>query len=82
MALVANPEQNGRVLLLAGSNAEATEAAGKLTMNPAALSRILAAAGVDPHAPAARFEILLRVSTMAGSPNTYEVVAGHILSGR
>jgi hypothetical protein len=82
VALVANPEQNGRVLLLAGSNAEATEAAGKLTMNPAALSRILAAAGVDPHAPAARFEILLRVSTMAGSPNTYEVVSCHILSGR
>jgi hypothetical protein len=82
VALVANPEQNGRVLLLAGSNAEATEAAGKLSVNPAALSRILAAAGVDPHARAARFEILLRVSTMAGSPNTYEVVACHLLSGR
>jgi hypothetical protein len=82
VALVANPEQNGRVLLLAGSNAEATEAAGKLAINPAALSRILAAAGVDPHAPAARFEILLGVSTMAGSPNTYEVVACHVLRGR
>ena len=68
VALVANPEQNGRVLLLAGSNAEATEAAGKLTVNPAALSGILAAAGVDPHVSAARFEILLRVSTMAGPP--------------
>jgi hypothetical protein len=82
VALVANPEQNGRVLLLAGSNAEATEAAGKLTINPAELSRILAAAGIDPHASTGRFEILLRVSTMAGSPNTYEVVACHVLSGR
>ena len=58
VALMANPEQNGRVLLLAGSNAEGTEAAGKLTVNPAALSRILAAAGVDPHARATQFEIL------------------------
>jgi len=30
VALVSNPNQNGEVLLLAGSNAEATEAAGKL----------------------------------------------------
>jgi hypothetical protein len=82
VALVANPEQNGRVLLLAGSNAEATEAAGKLVMNPDALSRTLARADVDSHGPVRRFEILLRVSTMAGSPNTYDIVACHLLNGR
>jgi len=32
-ALVTNPNQAGEVLLLAGSNAEATEAAGKFTTN-------------------------------------------------
>jgi hypothetical protein len=82
VALVANPEQNGRVLVLAGSNAEATEAAGKLALNPGALSQILSGAGIDPHAVAGRFEILLRVSTMAGSANTHDVVACHVLRGR
>jgi hypothetical protein len=79
MALTGNPEQNGQVLLLAGSNAEATEAAGKLVANPAALARIFRAHGISPAAQAQHFEILLRVSTMAGSPNTSEVVACHAL---
>jgi hypothetical protein len=82
LALVANPEQNGNVLLLAGSNAEATEAAGKLAVNLGALAKILGSAGIDAHGPVKRFEILLRVSTMAGSPNTSEVVACHVLNGR
>jgi hypothetical protein len=82
LALVSNPEQNGNVLLLAGSNAEATEAAGKLAVNLGALGKILGSAGIDAHVPVRRFEILLRVSTMAGSPNTSEVVACHVLNGR
>jgi hypothetical protein len=82
VALVSNPEQNGQVLLLAGSNAEATEAAGKLVMNFDALSKILKGAGIDSGGRVRHFEILLRVSTMAGLPNTYEVVASHALNGR
>jgi hypothetical protein len=79
VALVSNPEQNGQVLLLAGSNAEATEAAGKLVMNVDALPKILKSAGIDSNGRVRHFEILLRVSTMAGLPNTYEVVACHAL---
>ena len=82
VALVGNPEQNGQVLLLAGSNAEATEAAGKLAMNFGALPKILKSAGIDSNGPVRHFEILLRVSTMAGSPNTFSVVACHPLNGR
>ncbi len=82
VALVGNPEQNGQVLLLAGSNAEATEAAGKLAMNFDALSKILKRAGIDSGGRVRHFEVLLRVSTMAGLPNTYEVVACHALNGR
>jgi hypothetical protein len=82
VALVSNPEQNGQVLLLAGSNAEATEAAGKLVMNVDALPKILKSAGIDSNGRVRHFEILLRVSTMAGLPNTYEVVACHALNGR
>jgi hypothetical protein len=82
VALIGNPEQNGNVLVLAGSNAEATEAAGKLVVNFDALSKILKGAGIDASGPVRRFEILLRVSTMAGSPNTFDVVACHALNGR
>ncbi len=82
VALVSNPEQNGQVLLLAGSNAEATEAAGKLVMNFDTLPKILKSAGIDSTGRVRHFEILLRVSTMAGLPNTYEVVACHVLNGR
>jgi hypothetical protein len=82
VALVGNPEQHGQVLLLAGSNAEATEAAGKLVLNFDSLSKILKSAGIDSNGPVRHFEILLRVSTMAGSPNTFEVVACHLLNGR
>jgi hypothetical protein len=82
IALVNNPDQNGQVLLLAGSNAEATEAAGKLVARPEALAKVFEAHGINPGAAAQHFEILLRVSTMAGSPNTFEVVACHALSGR
>ena len=81
VALVANPNQGGEVLLLAGSNAEATEAAGKLGTNQALLAQILKSHGIDPHGQSRHFEVLLRVSTMAGSPNTFEVIACHVLPG-
>jgi hypothetical protein len=81
IAFVANPNQNGRVALLAGSNAEATEAAGKLSTNLDLFSRILKSHGVDPGGTPQPFEVLLRVSTMAGSSNTFDVIACHRLSG-
>jgi hypothetical protein len=80
VALVGNPNQAGQVLLIGGSTAEATEAAGKLTANTEQLSRILKSRGIDPSGSPHHFEILLRVSTMAGSSNTFEVVAVHSLS--
>lgn len=82
IALAANPGQKGHVLLLAGSNAEATEAAGELAVNLGALDKILGDAGLSARGPVRRFEILLRVSTMAGSPKTSEVIACHVLGGR
>ncbi len=81
VALVSNPDQKGQVLIIAGSNAEATEAAGKLATDLEALPKILQSHGIDPSGPVRRFEILLRVSTMAGSPNTFDVVACHVLNG-
>jgi hypothetical protein len=77
MAFVGNPSQNGHVLLLAGTNAEGTEAAGKLASNLDLLSRNLQKCGIEPAGPPVRFELLLQVHTMAGSPTTFEVIACH-----
>jgi len=79
IALVANPNQTGQVLLIAGSSAEATEAAGKLATNVALLSQTLKNHGINPSGPPRHFEILLQVSTLAGSFNAYDVIAFHVL---
>ena len=82
VALVGNPNQTGQVLLIAGSNAEATEAAGKLATNLVILSQTLKNHGIDPAGPVRHFEILLQVSTLAGSFNTYDVIAFHELPNK
>jgi hypothetical protein len=46
------------------------------------VSKILKSAGIDSNGRARRFEILLRVSTMAGMAHTYDVVAAHALNRR
>jgi hypothetical protein len=81
IALVQNPDQNGSVLLLAGANGEGTEAAGRLATDPGRLAPMLKKCGVDPSGPLQNFELLLRLNTMAGSPNNIDLVACHILPG-
>ena len=77
LAFAGNPGQQGNVLLLAGTSAEATEAAGNLATNVELLARTLKAHNIDASRGPQHFEILLRVSTMAGTPNTFEVIACH-----
>lgn len=81
VALVSNPNQAGKVLLIAGTNAEGTEAAGQLVTNSAQFARALQSHGIDPGGPLCYFQLLLQVRTMAGSPSTIEVVAFHRLPG-
>lgn len=81
IALVGNPGQAGKVLLLAGTNAEGTEAAGRFATNAAQLVSTLQSRGIDPAGPPCDFQVLLQVRTMAGSPSAVEVVACHRLGG-
>jgi len=81
LAFVRNLNQSGQVLLIAGTTAEATEAAGKLAADAALLSQTLRRYGIDPIGPPCRFEVLLRVRAMAGEPETFEVVTCHRLQG-
>jgi hypothetical protein len=82
IALVGNPNQAGKVLLVAGSNAEGTQAAGQFLTNTARLARTFQAHGIDASGPACHFEILLQVRTLAGSPSTLDVIACHRLPAR
>jgi hypothetical protein len=79
VALVRNPDQTGQVLLIAGANAEGTEAAGKLVTDLPRLSNVLRSCGISPSGPPQHFELLLRLNTMAGSSTNTTIEACHIL---
>ena len=81
VALVANPDQNGQVLLLAGADREGTLAAGRLVTDLPRLSAAMQKCGIAPSGPARHFELLLRVDTMAGYPTQSVVAACHLLPG-
>jgi hypothetical protein len=81
IAFVPNPDQNGQVLLLAGANAEGTQAAGKLITDVPRFSEALRECGISPTGPLKHFELLLKLNTMAGSPNDAHIEACHILTG-
>jgi hypothetical protein len=79
VSFIANSNQSGHALLLAGSSAEATDAASKFALNADLVAAALKAIGIPPGGSPVSFQVLLRVNTMAGSANTFEVVAVHRL---
>ncbi len=81
VAFIQNLNQTGHVLLLAGANGEGTEAAGNLVTERSHLLHALQYCGAFPEGPPESFELLLRLHTMAGSPNVVEMAACHRLSG-
>jgi hypothetical protein len=78
-AFVGNPGQRGQVLLLAGASGEGTTAAAMLVTDLPRLSMALQRCGIPPSGPPKHFEFLLRVNTMAGIPNQFDIVNCHIL---
>jgi hypothetical protein len=80
-AFIGNSDQSGHVVILAGSNAEGTEAAARFVTDLPMLSKTLRRYGLDPARTPLHFEALLRLTTMAGSPNRFEVIALHALDG-
>jgi hypothetical protein len=81
VALVQNLDQNGPVLLLAGVDAEGTEAAGRFVTDLPRFTRALDQCGETRPGASNHFEFLLRLNTMAGSPHNTDVVACHLLTG-
>jgi len=81
VALVQNLDQNGQVLLLAGADAEGTEAAGRFVTDLPRFTSALHQCGETRPGALSHFEFLLRLNTMAGSPHNTDVVACHLLAG-
>ena len=77
VAFLPNPEHNGIVLLIEGTNAEATEAAGDFVLSEDQLSSFKKTlhASTFPY-----FEALLKVSSVRGTPLTATVEAYRIYS--
>lgn len=70
----ASPE-SGSVLLLAGTTAESTAAAGEFLLSESGIAKTLKKIGIDPKGPARYFELLLRATTFVGGATQSEVIA-------
>jgi hypothetical protein len=81
IAFVRNPDEDGRVLILAGATAEGTAAAGKLATDATRFLPALQKCGINPNPsePLPHFELLLHLNSIAGSPSHIDVEACHIL---
>ena len=80
ISFVHNPNHAGYVLLLAGADAEGTEASGNLVTDLPQLDTVLKKCGITSSKTPQPFQIVLQLNTMAGSPTRAEVVACHILA--
>jgi hypothetical protein len=75
-----NPDHQGHVLLIAGADAEGTEAVSDLMTDSVQLLAVMKRCGLPHTVPIPNFQLLLQLSTMAGSPGHTEVIACHALS--
>jgi hypothetical protein len=82
VAMVHNQNQSGKVLLLAGINAEGTEAAGRVVTDRAHLMPLLEHCGISAQGPVPDFELLLQVQTIGGSSSKVDMIACHLLLGQ
>jgi len=79
IALVPNLRHNGSVLMIAGSTAEGTEAAGEFIMNSSTSKPYVDSLMKRNRNKLPYFEVLLRSGTLAGIAKNAEVVADRIL---
>lgn len=82
IAFLKNPGQKGHVLLIAGTNMEATEAAGEFVTDPVRISDALRYGGIAPDGQPAGFEALLKVTSLAGAASSSEMLAFRRISSR
>ncbi len=74
-----NPVGKAPVLIIAGTNAEATEAAGELAADIPRMARELRQLGIDPEGKVAHLELLIRVQHLNDTPSRSEVIAHRVI---
>lgn len=80
VAFVPNVNGEGHVLLVAGTTAEGTEAAGEFITDEKRVATALKEIGINPAGPPRYFEILLEASTIAGSASQSKILASRLIS--
>lgn len=75
IGLVPNLAGTGKVMLIAGTNMESTEAAGEFASDPSALKSTLSRFGVKSLNELHSFEILLDTSPLAGTARSKQILA-------
>lgn len=78
ISVLANLAGKAPVLIIAGTNAEATEAAGELATDLPRLTRELQKLGVDPVGKVSQMELLIRVQHLNQAPSRSEVIAHRV----
>jgi hypothetical protein len=80
VAFVPNVNGEGNVLLISGTTAEGTEAAGEFITDEKRAGAALRAMGIDPAGPPRYFEILLQAKAVAGSASQSTILATRLIS--
>ena len=80
VAFVPNVNGNGHVLLINGTTAEGTEAAGEFITDENRTGAALKAMGIDPTGPPRYFEILLEANAIAGSASQSTILATRLIT--
>jgi hypothetical protein len=80
VSFVPNLNGEGHVLLVAGTTAEGTEAAGEFITDEKRAAAALKAIGIDPAGPPRYFEILLEARAIAGSASQSTILASRLIS--
>ena len=78
ISLLPNLSGKGQVLLIAGTGAEATEAAGEMAVDLPRMANELRRRGVDPAGKVRQLELLIRVNSVNQSPSRSEVIAHRV----
>lgn len=74
VSFIRNPSGGGHILWIGGTSMEGTESAGNFVTNLPLLAEALRKYGISPESTGEEFEILFKLSSMAGSTRESQVV--------
>jgi hypothetical protein len=80
VAFVPNVNGDGNVLLINGTTAEGTEAAGEFITDEKRAGAALRDMGIDPAGPPRYFEIFLKAKAIAGSASQSTILASRLIT--